>query len=78
MDATSWATFFALLSLLIFIGIAIYVKAPAMVAKSLDERAGRIRGVRCIGCTGNSWPMASVCRRSSRLRGWRRVERPRG
>jgi F-type H+-transporting ATPase subunit b len=44
MDATSWATFFALLSLLIFIGIAIYVKAPAMVARSLDERAGRIRG----------------------------------
>jgi F-type H+-transporting ATPase subunit b len=44
MDATSWATLFALLALLIFIGIAIYVKAPAMVTKSLDERAGRIRG----------------------------------
>lgn len=44
MDATSWATFFALLALLIFIGITIYVKAPAMITKSLDERAGRIKG----------------------------------
>ena len=43
MDATSWATLFALIGLLVFLGIAIYVKAPAALAKSLDERAARIR-----------------------------------
>jgi F-type H+-transporting ATPase subunit b len=44
MDATSWATLFALVGLLIFLVIAIYVKAPGMLAKSLDERAARIAG----------------------------------
>jgi F-type H+-transporting ATPase subunit b len=43
MDATSLATLWATIALLIFIGIAVYVKVPAMVSKSLDERAGRIR-----------------------------------
>jgi F-type H+-transporting ATPase subunit b len=42
MDATSWATLWALVGLLIFFGIAVYIKAPAMLAKSLDERAKRI------------------------------------
>ena len=42
MDATSWATLYALLALVIFIAIVFYVKGPAMVAKSLDERAQRI------------------------------------
>jgi len=39
MDATFWAT----VGLFIFLGIVAYLKVPAMVAKSLDERAGRIR-----------------------------------
>jgi F-type H+-transporting ATPase subunit b len=43
MDATSWATLIALFALIIFIGVVVYVKGPAMVAKSLDERAARIR-----------------------------------
>jgi F-type H+-transporting ATPase subunit b len=43
MDATSWASVWALVGLLIFFGIVVYVKAPAMAAKSLDARADRIR-----------------------------------
>jgi F-type H+-transporting ATPase subunit b len=39
MDAPFWA----LVSLVIFIGITIYVKVPKMIAKSLDDRAERIR-----------------------------------
>jgi F-type H+-transporting ATPase subunit b len=33
----------AAIALLIFLGIMIYIKVPAMVSKSLDERAGRIQ-----------------------------------
>jgi F-type H+-transporting ATPase subunit b len=43
MDATSLATLWAAIALLIFIGIAIYIKAPAMIAKALDARGERIR-----------------------------------
>jgi F-type H+-transporting ATPase subunit b len=43
MDATSLATLWATIAFLIFVGIAVYIKVPAMVSKSLDERAGRIR-----------------------------------
>lgn len=39
MDATFWA----LVALVIFIGIIVYMKVPAMVTKSLDERADKIR-----------------------------------
>jgi F-type H+-transporting ATPase subunit b len=39
MDATFWA----LISLLIFIGIVVYLKVPGMIGKSLDDRAVRIR-----------------------------------
>lgn len=39
MDATFWA----LVGLLIFIGIAIYLKVPAMLAGALDARADGIR-----------------------------------
>jgi F-type H+-transporting ATPase subunit b len=42
MDATSWATLWALIGLIIFLAICLYIKAPAMLAKSLDERAKRI------------------------------------
>ncbi|HEY4192615.1 MAG TPA: F0F1 ATP synthase subunit B [Mesorhizobium sp.] len=43
MDATSLATLWALIALLIFIGICIYIKVPGMMAKSLDTRGARIR-----------------------------------
>ncbi|GHC71271.1 F0F1 ATP synthase subunit B [Limoniibacter endophyticus] len=39
MDATFWAT----VALVLFIAIVFYVKAPAMLNKSLDARADRIR-----------------------------------
>lgn len=38
MDATFWA----LVGLVIFLGIIVYLKVPGMVAKSLDERAAKI------------------------------------
>ena len=43
MDATSWASLWALAGLLIFLALVVYLKAPGMVAKSLDARADRIR-----------------------------------
>ena len=39
MDATFWA----LIALIIFLGIAAYMKVPGMIGKALDERAARIR-----------------------------------
>ena len=39
MDPSFWA----LVALVIFIGIIIYLRAPSMMTKSLDERADRIR-----------------------------------
>lgn len=39
MDATFWAT----VGLFIFLAIVVYVGVPGMVAKALDQRAGRIR-----------------------------------
>jgi F-type H+-transporting ATPase subunit b len=43
MDATSLATMWATIALLIFVAIVIYVKVPAALSKSLDARADRIR-----------------------------------
>ena len=43
MDATSLATLWATIALLIFLGIAVYIKVPSMMSKSLDERSGRIQ-----------------------------------
>lgn len=40
MDATFWA----LVSLILFIGLIIYVKVPGIVGRSLDKRADNIRG----------------------------------
>jgi F-type H+-transporting ATPase subunit b len=42
MDATSLATVWVLIALIIFIGICLYVKVPAMLSKALDARAARI------------------------------------
>lgn len=36
-------TFFAFLSLIIFLGLIVYLKVPGMMAKSLDDRADQIR-----------------------------------
>ncbi|RLP23250.1 F0F1 ATP synthase subunit B [Mesorhizobium sp. YM1C-6-2] len=43
MDATSLATVWATVGLLIFIGIVVYLKVPGMIAKALDARAAKIR-----------------------------------
>lgn len=40
MDATFWA----LVGLILFIGLMIYIKVPGMVGRSLDKRADNIRG----------------------------------
>ena len=37
------ATFWALIGLLIFLGLVVYLKVPGMLAKSLDARADKIR-----------------------------------
>jgi F-type H+-transporting ATPase subunit b len=42
MDATSLATLWATIALIIFIGVAIYIKVPGLIAKALDARAARI------------------------------------
>ena len=39
MDATFWA----LVGLIIFIGIIVYLKVPGMITKGLDDRSDRIR-----------------------------------
>lgn len=43
MDATSWATFWAFAGLVIFIGVAVYMKVPGMITAALDKRADHIR-----------------------------------
>jgi F-type H+-transporting ATPase subunit b len=43
MDATSLATVWATVALVIFLGVVVYLKVPAMLARSLDDRAARIR-----------------------------------
>ncbi|TPI29339.1 F0F1 ATP synthase subunit B [Mesorhizobium sp. B3-2-1] len=42
MDATSLATLWATIALIIFLAIAVYIKVPGMIAKALDARAARI------------------------------------
>lgn len=43
MDATSLASLWALIALILFFGLVLYFKAPAFVGKALDDRADRIR-----------------------------------
>lgn len=43
MDATSLATVWATVALVIFLGVVVYIKVPGMIGKSLDERAEKIR-----------------------------------
>jgi F-type H+-transporting ATPase subunit b len=42
MDATSLATLWATIALVIFLAVVIYIKVPGMIAKSLDARAAKI------------------------------------
>jgi F-type H+-transporting ATPase subunit b len=42
MDATSLATLWATVALIIFLGIAAYIKVPGLIAKALDARAAKI------------------------------------
>lgn len=44
MDATSLATLWATIGLLIFLAIVLYIKVPATLGKALDARSERIRG----------------------------------
>ncbi|MBZ0164705.1 MAG: F0F1 ATP synthase subunit B [Notoacmeibacter sp.] len=43
MDATSLATLWATVALVIFLGIFVYLRVPGMIGRSLDDRAERIR-----------------------------------
>jgi F-type H+-transporting ATPase subunit b len=43
MDATSLASHWAFVGLVIFLAIAVYLKVPGMIAKALDERSAKIR-----------------------------------
>ena len=43
MDATSLASLWTLIGLVLFLGLMVYIKVPGTIAKSLDERAGNIR-----------------------------------
>lgn len=42
MDATSLATLWATVALVILLAIAIYIKVPGLIAKALDARAAKI------------------------------------
>ena len=42
IDAPTWATIWATISLLIFIGVIVYFGVPKMIAKMLDQRIAQI------------------------------------
>ena len=43
MDATMWAQTWSQVALVLFIALVIYVGAPRMIGKSLDDRAAKIK-----------------------------------
>lgn len=43
MDATAWAQLWSQVALVLFLALAIYMGAPKMINKSLDDRAGKIK-----------------------------------
>jgi len=43
MDATSLASVWATVALVIFLGVLVYLKVPGMIAKAIDARAVKIR-----------------------------------
>ncbi|SEP67247.1 F-type H+-transporting ATPase subunit b [Faunimonas pinastri] len=42
-SATAWATFWALMGLVVFIGILVFMKIPGKMNKALDDRSAKIR-----------------------------------
>ena len=43
MDPTAWATFWAFMALIVFLGIVVYVGAPGKIAAALDARSAKIK-----------------------------------
>ena len=43
MDATAWATLWVFAGLIVFVGLLIYMKVPAMLTAVLDRRTEKIR-----------------------------------
>ncbi len=43
MNATDWATLWAFVSLLLFLGLVVYLKVPGTIGKALDKRADEIK-----------------------------------
>lgn len=43
MDATMWAQIWSQVALVLFLALVVYLGAPKMIGKSLDERAGKIK-----------------------------------
>ncbi len=43
MDPTQWATFWAFMALLVFLGLLVYLKVPGRIVAALDERSTKIR-----------------------------------
>ncbi len=43
MDPTQWATFWAFMALLVFLGLLVYLKVPGKIIAALDERSNKIR-----------------------------------
>jgi len=43
MDPTKWASFWAFMALLVFIGLLIYLKVPGRIMAALDARSAKIR-----------------------------------
>jgi len=41
-DATTWATVWVFISLIIFLGVMVYFGVPKMIAKSLDDKIAKI------------------------------------
>lgn len=43
MNATSWATLWVFLGLVVFVGILVYMKVPGRLMAALDQRSAKIR-----------------------------------
>jgi F0F1-type ATP synthase membrane subunit b/b' len=43
MNPTDWATFWAFMALLVFLGLLVYLKLPARIVGALDARSAKIR-----------------------------------
>ena len=43
MDATAWAQLWSQVALVLFLALIVYIGAPKMIGKSLDDRAAKIK-----------------------------------